>query len=197
LPVAEEIDHDYLWRCSRKLPPRGCIGVFNRSYYEDVVVVRVHPEILENLMHLPPVKKDEKFWNARYEDINAFEKYLVRNGTVILKFFLHISKGEQKKRLLSRLDNKEKYWKFSPSDLEERKYWEDYQAAYETAFEKTSTKWAPWYVIPADHKWVARTVIADLISTKIQSLNLHYPLVSDESMNEITRARKELNDEKN
>jgi PPK2 family polyphosphate:nucleotide phosphotransferase len=194
VPTPEEVDHDFLWRYSRKLPPRGSIGVFNRSYYEDVLVVRVHPDILDS-MKLPAGKRNGRFWNARYEDINAFERHLAQNGTLILKFFLHISKDEQKQRLLERLNNEDKYWKFSLSDLAERQYWDDYQDVYEKMLEKTSTKWAPWYVIPADYKWVARTLIADIISTKIQALDLHYPEVSEESLENIRRARIELNGE--
>ncbi len=191
VPTPEEVDHTFLWRYSRKLPPRGTIGVFNRSYYEDVLVVRVHPDILDT-MRLPPGKRDGRFWNARYEDINTFERHMTQNGTLILKFFLHISKEEQKQRLLERLENEDKYWKFSLSDLAERQYWDDYQEVYEKMLEKTSTKWAPWHVIPADFKWVSRTLIADIISTKIQALDLHYPEVSGEALENIRRAREEL-----
>ena len=173
-PAPDETDHNFLWRYSRDLPRRGEIGVFNRSYYEDVLVVKVHPELLES-QQSPPGKRGEKFWNARYEDINAFERHLVRNGTIILKFFLHISKDEQKKRILERLETEEKYWKFSLSDLAERAYWDDYQKVYETMFSKTSTDVAPWYIIPADYKWAARTLVADIISTEIQTLDLKYP----------------------
>ena len=194
VPTPEEVDHDFLWRYNRKLPPRGSIGVFNRSYYEDVLVVRVHPDILDS-MRLPPGKRDGRFWNARYEDINAFERHLAQNGTLILKFFLHISKDEQKKRLLERLENEDKYWKFSLSDLAERQCWDEYQDVYAKMLEKTSTKWAPWHVIPADFKWVARTLIADIISTKIQALDLHYPEVSEEARENIRQAREELNGE--
>ena len=195
VPTPEEIDHDFLWRYNRKLPARGSIGIFNRSYYEDVLVVRVHPEILDS-MRLPPGKKNGKFWEARFEDINAFERQLVQNCTLILKFFLHISKEEQKKRLLKRLENEDKYWKFSQADLSERQYWDSYQDVYEKMLESTSTEHAPWHVIPADYKWVARTLIADIISTKIQALNLHYPEVSNEAMENIRAAREELNGEK-
>ncbi|UUX91171.1 polyphosphate kinase 2 family protein [Methanoplanus endosymbiosus] len=195
VPTPEEVDHDFLWRYSIKLPSRGSIGIFNRSYYEDVLVVRVHPEILDR-MRLPPGKKNGKFWEERFEDINAFERHLAHNGTLILKFFLHISKEEQKKRLLKRLENVEKHWKFSQSDLAERQYWDSYQDIYEKMLENTSTEYAPWYVIPADFKWVARTLIADIISTKIQALDLHYPEVSDEAMANINRAKTELNGEK-
>jgi PPK2 family polyphosphate:nucleotide phosphotransferase len=194
VPTPDETDHNFLWRYSRDLPRRGEIGVFNRSYYEDVLVVKVHPELLDT-QQLPPGKRGEKFWNARYEDINAFERHLVRNGTVILKFFLNISKGEQKKRILERLETEEKYWKFSLSDLAERSYWDVYQKAYETMFEKTSTDAAPWYIIPADYKWVARTLVADIISTQIQSLNLKFPELSAEQLKQIENAREKLKNE--
>jgi PPK2 family polyphosphate:nucleotide phosphotransferase len=191
VPTPEETDHDFLWRYSAKLPERGEIGVFNRSYYEDVLIVRVHPDLLDN-QQLPAGKRGNRFWNARYEDINAFEQHLVRNGTLILKFFLHISKDEQKNRLLQRLENYEKYWKFSLSDLNERQYWDNYQKAYELMLEKTSTEYAPWYVIPADYKWLSRTLVADIISGKIESLPLTYPVVSEEHMEMIEKARDQL-----
>jgi PPK2 family polyphosphate:nucleotide phosphotransferase len=194
VPTSEETDHNFLWRYTRALPARGEIGIFNRSYYEDVLVVKVHPEILEK-QQLPPGKRGDKFWNARYEDINAFERHLVQNGTLILKFFLHISKEEQKRRLLERLENEEKYWKFALSDLAERRFWNEYQQAYERVLFKTSTDTAPWYIIPADYKWVARTLIADIISTTIQSLDLHFPEVSAEGLKELEKAREALNNE--
>src|SRR5436190_17718276 len=150
-PSDEELDHNFLWRYWEAVPERGKIAVFNRSHYEDVIVTRVHPEILE-LGKLPPGKRDEKFWEARYQDINAFERHLARNGTVTLKFFLHLSKKEQKRRLLARLDDPHKHWKFSPADLAERKRWSDYMDVYEKAINATSTKWAPWWIVPADHK---------------------------------------------
>jgi PPK2 family polyphosphate:nucleotide phosphotransferase len=195
VPTEEELAHDYFWRYILKLPGKGMIGIFNRSYYEEVLVVRVHPELLEK-QRLPPGKREKKFWEKRYQDINGFERHLAENGTLILKFFLHISKEEQKKRLLERLENEEKYWKFSLADLAERGYWDDYQEVYEKMLENTSTEHAPWYVIPADYKWVARALIADLISTRIQSLPLHYPAVTPEQMNEIRRAREILEEEK-
>jgi PPK2 family polyphosphate:nucleotide phosphotransferase len=194
VPTPDETDHNFLWRYSRDLPRRGEIGVFNRSYYEDVLVVKVHPELLEG-QQLPSGKRGEKFWNARYEDINAFERHLGRNGTVILKFFLHISKDEQKKRILDRLETEEKYWKFSLSDLAERAYWDAYQKAYETMFAKTSTDTAPWYIIPADYKWVARTLVADIISTRIRSLDLKYPVLSAEQLKAVESAREQLKKE--
>jgi len=194
VPTEEETDHNFLWRYTRALPARGEIGLFNRSYYEDVLVVKVHPEILDN-QQLPPGKRGDKFWNARYDDINAFERHLVKNGTLILKFFLNISKEQQKERLMERLEDKEKYWKFSLSDLAERRYWDDYQQAYEDMLSSTSTGAAPWYIIPADYKWVARTVIADIVSSKIQELDLHFPEVSEESLKNLEKARKELKNE--
>jgi PPK2 family polyphosphate:nucleotide phosphotransferase len=194
VPTSEETDHNFLWRYYRALPARGEIGIFNRSYYEDVLVVRVHPEILDR-QQLPPGKRDDKFWNARYEDINAFERHLVQNGTFILKFFLHISKEEQRRRLLDRLEEREKYWKFSLSDLAERKYWDHYQEVYERMLSKTSTEIAPWYIIPADTKWTARCLISDIISTKIRSLDLQYPELPAGSLQQLEEARKQLDSE--
>ena len=194
VPTEEETDHNFLWRYTRALPARGEIGLFNRSYYEDVLVVKVHPEILDK-QQLPPGKRGDKFWNARYDDINAFERHLVKNGTLILKFFLHISKEEQKKRLMERLEDKEKYWKFSLSDLAERHFWDDYLQAYEDMLSRTSTDEAPWYIIPADYKWVARTAVADIISSKIQTLDLQFPKVPEESLKQLEKARKELKNE--
>jgi len=191
VPTSEETDHNFLWRYTRTLPARGEIGIFNRSYYEDVLVVKVHPEILDN-QQLPPGKRGDKFWNARYDDINAFERHLVQNGTFIMKFFLHISREEQKKRLLDRLEDKKKYWKFALSDLAERQFWDDYQAAYEMMLSKTSTDTAPWYIIPADYKWIARSLIADIISTKIRSLDLMYPEVAEETLKQLEIAREKL-----
>lgn len=194
VPTAEELDHDFLWRYWRFLPARGEIGVFNRSYYEEVLVVKVHPELVR-AQRLPDGKRNRRFWQARYEDINAYEHHLTQNGTVILKFFLHISKEEQKERLLDRLKTEEKLWKFSVSDLAERQYWDDYIEAYEDMLHDTSTEWAPWYVIPADHKWVARTLVADIISTTIQSLDLTYPRVTDEQRAALEDARRKLEQE--
>ena len=194
VPTSEEIGHNFLWRYSKALPSRGEIGIFNRSYYEDVLVVRVHPEILEN-QRLPPGKRGAKFWEGRYRDINAFERHLRQNGTLILKFFLHTSKDEQKKRLLERLENEDKYWKFSAADLRERGFWDDYIKAYEAMLSHTSTKVAPWYVIPADNKWAARALIADIISTKIHSLELKYPKVTEEQLKDIRAAREQLKNE--
>jgi PPK2 family polyphosphate:nucleotide phosphotransferase len=194
-PSAEEIDHNFLWRYMRDLPERGRIGIFNRSYYEDVLVVRVHPEILAS-QRLPPGNRgNNKFWNARFDDINAFERHLTRNGTIILKFFLHISKKEQKKRFLERLDREDKHWKFSFSDLKEREYWDDYQEAFEEALTNTSTEWAPWWVIPADHKWVSRALVAGIISRSIHSLGLEMPKLSAQQERQLAEARKRLGED--
>ena len=191
VPTSEELGHNFLWRYSKALPLKGEIGIFNRSYYEDVLVVRVHPELLVS-QGLVTGKVTDKFWEDRYKDINAFERHLSRNKTLTLKFFLHTSKDEQKRRLLERLENEDKYWKFSSADLKERAFWGDYLKAYENMLSKTSTKWAPWYVIPADHKWAARAIIADVITTGIQKLKLQYPKVTKEKMDEIVKAREEL-----
>ena len=192
-PSAEELDHNFLWRYMKALPERGRIGIFNRSYYEDVLVVKVHPEWLGPGQ---PTKPDAKYWQQRYEDINNFEKHLIRNDTLVLKFFLHVSKGEQKRRFLERLNNPNKHWKFSESDLAEREYWKDYQKAFEDAMGATSTKRAPWYVIPADRKYVARALVADIIITNIKKLQLDYPKISAAKMAmlEAARARLEKND---
>jgi PPK2 family polyphosphate:nucleotide phosphotransferase len=194
-PSAEELDHNFLWRYMKCLPERGRIGIFNRSYYEDVLVVKVHPELLGRQLPLEKEKVGKRFWDERYEDINAFERHLVRNGTLILKFFLNVSKGEQKKRFLERLERPEKNWKFSTSDLAERAHWDDYQKAYEDALSATSTEWAPWYVVPADYKWVTRAVVADIITTSIRGLDLKYPEVTPEEKKRLDEARKKLDAE--
>ncbi|MEO7099528.1 MAG: polyphosphate kinase 2 family protein [Luteolibacter sp.] len=188
-PSAEELDHNFLWRYMRCLPERGRIGIFNRSYYEDVLVVKVHPEWLGPGS---PAKPDKRFWEKRYEDINNFEKHLSRNGTLILKFFLHVSKDEQKRRFLERLTNPDKHWKFSEADIEERDHWKAYRKAFEEALTATSTKRAPWHVIPADRKYVARAAVADIITTAIQGLGLKFPEVSDEKMASLAAARAKL-----
>jgi PPK2 family polyphosphate:nucleotide phosphotransferase len=193
-PSAEELDHNFLWRHMIRLPERGRIGIFNRSYYEDVLVVKVHPEMLD-AHKLPPGKHGKSFWEARYEDINTFERHLLRNGTVVLKFFLHVSKKEQKRRFLERLDRPEKHWKFSTSDLPERAFWADYMDAYEDALSATTTEEAPWYVVPADNKWVTRAVVADVITTAIRSLDLRYPEVTEEKRKLLAEARKQLEKE--
>jgi PPK2 family polyphosphate:nucleotide phosphotransferase len=190
-PSPEELDHDYLWRCMRNLPERGRIGIFNRSYYEEVLVARVHPEILER-QKLPPELVTKRVWDERYEDIRSFERYLARNGVVIRKFFLHVSKAEQKRRFLARLDEPEKNWKFSLSDVAERRHWKAYQSAYEAAIRETATDEAPWYVVPADHKWFTRLVVAAAIVDALASLELHYPKVSAEQRRALAAARREL-----
>jgi len=191
-PSVEELDHNFLWRYMKSLPERGRIGIFNRSYYEDVLVVKVHPELLQKL---PDGKKDSAFWDARYQDINAFEQHLARNGTVILKFFLHVSKKVQKERFIARLDRPEKNWKFSASDLTERERWDDYMSAYEQAINSTSTEWAPWHIIPADNKWAMRAAVADIITTRLHNLDLNYPLLTGAQMKLLAEARKQLENE--
>ena len=193
-PSAEELDHNFLWRYMKSLPERGRIGIFNRSYYEDVLVVKVHPEWLGPGQ---PANPDDKFWEKRYEDINNFEKHLSRNGTLVLKFFLHVSKGEQKRRFLERLNNPEKHWKFSEADLAEREHWKDYQKAFEAALSATSTKRAPWYVIPADRKYVARALVADIVTTAIQDLGLEFPKVSAAKLAVLEAARARLENNSN
>lgn len=193
-PSAEELDHDYLWRSSKALPERGRIGIFNRSYYEEVLVVRVHPEILEK-QQLPPEVKGKRIWEQRFEEINNFEKYLTNNGIIVLKFFLNVSKGEQKKRFLSRLDNPDKNWKFSVNDAKERAFWNEYMKAYEDVFTHTSTDWAPWHIIPADHKWFTRLSVAYFIYTKLKALNLKYPTVGEEHRQTLLRAKEMLENE--
>ncbi|MBN1567346.1 MAG: polyphosphate kinase 2 family protein [Acidobacteria bacterium] len=194
-PSDEELDHTFLWRCMKALPERGRIGIFNRSYYEEVLVVRVHPEFLDR-QKLPQGKRGKSFWKDRFEDINTFEKHLARSGTVIVKFFLNISKEEQRERFLARLEDPRKQWKFSMADLEERNYWNDYMEAFEDAIRETSTEWAPWYVIPADHKWVARAAVASILTETIRSLNLNFPEVDAQQRKELVQAKKQLEKEK-
>jgi PPK2 family polyphosphate:nucleotide phosphotransferase len=193
-PSHQELDHDYLWRCSQRVPEKGRIGIFNRSYYEEVLVVRVHPELLE-YQNLPEFKNNEEFWDNRYEDINNFEKYLVRNGIIVLKFFLHVSKDEQKKRFLDRINNEEKNWKFSVADANERGYWDDYQLAYEIMFNKTNTEHAPWHIIPADKKWFTRAAVSEIIVRNLRKLNLEYPKVSKVHREELLKIKQILEDE--
>jgi len=176
-PVGDELDHDYLWRNFQTLPRRGHIGIFNRSYYEEVLVVRVHPEFLAG-QKLPPALKDKDIWKRRFEEINYFEKYLVNNGIVVVKFFLYVSQAAQKERFLERIALPEKNWKFSAADLKERQRWEDYLTAYEEMFNHTSTAWAPWYIVPADHKWFTRLAVAGVLYDTLKNLNLAYPTVS-------------------
>jgi PPK2 family polyphosphate:nucleotide phosphotransferase len=190
-PSAEELDHDFLWRASKALPERGRIGIFNRSHYEDVLVVRVHPELLDRAK-LPKQKRGKKFWAARFDDINAFERHLHRNGTVIVKFFLHVSRKEQKKRFLERLEEPDKNWKFSLGDLAERDFWDDYMKAYEEAIAATSTSWAPWYVVPADEKWAMRAIVAHILSSTISSLDLALPKVSKADRAKLAEAKEKL-----
>lgn len=190
-PSEEELDHDYLWRSMRALPERGRIGIFNRSYYEELLIVRVHPEILKK-QQLPSFPKGDQIWKQRFEEINNFEKYLVNNGVIILKFFLNVSKSVQRKRFLERIESPEKNWKFSASDLQERRFWDDYMNAYEEVFNHTSTEFAPWYIVPADRKWFTRLIVADIICQKLQELNLQYPKISEEYKRKLSEAKKAL-----
>jgi PPK2 family polyphosphate:nucleotide phosphotransferase len=193
-PSAEELDHTFLWRSTKVLPERGRIGIFNRSYYEDVLVVKVHRELLA-AEHIPNGKKRKDLWDNRYDDINNFERHLARNGTLILKFFLHVSKEEQRKRFLDRIEQPQKRWKFSPLDVHERQYWDQYIAAYEDCLTRTNTKWAPWYVIPADQKWVTRTIVASIMAQAIGNLRLEYPPVTKPRRKEIAEAKRQLDRE--
>lgn len=190
-PSSEELDHDYLWRCMKRLPNRGHIGIFNRSYYEETLVVRVHPEILA-AQKLPPKLTSKRIWKDRFSDIRHFEDYLGRNGVVVRKFFLHVSKKEQKKRFLDRINQPEKNWKFSSADAAERTHWDSYMEAYEDMIRHTATKNAPWYVVPADNKWFTRVVVAAAVIDTLHSLDLHYPTVSEDKLKELALAKKEL-----
>jgi PPK2 family polyphosphate:nucleotide phosphotransferase len=190
-PSSEELDHDFLWRTMKCIPERGRIGIFNRSYYEEVLVVRVHPEFLE-AQKLPPSLVTKKIFQERYEDINAFERYLSRNGHTILKFFLNVSKKEQKKRFLERLDMPDKNWKFSINDAKERGFWDDYMTAYEDMIRATSTEWAPWHVIPADNKWFTRLAVAATVIRALEKLDLAYPKVDKAKRRELAQVRKAL-----
>lgn len=197
-PSAEELDHDYLWRIYKCLPERGRIGIFNRSQYEDVLVAKVHPSIVLN-GKLPQISKVEditdKFWKKRYRQINDLERHLTENGTIIIKFFLNVSKEEQEKRFLERLNDESKNWKFSSSDIKEREYWDDYMQAYSDMLTHTSTEDAPWYVIPADNKWFMRYVVGEIICDRLRKIDLHYPIVSDAAKIEIENAKKALSDD--
>jgi len=193
-PSAEELDHDYLWRTNKCLPERGRIGVFNRSYYEEVLVVRVHQGILA-AEKLPAELVDKDIWKRRYKDICAYERYLARNGTAIVKFFLHVSKEEQRRRFLARLDEPVKNWKFSLSDVKEREHWDEYMEAYEDMLAETSTEHAPWYVIPADHKWFMRMAVADVVVSTLEKLKPEFPTITEEKRRELEAARKALEQE--
>lgn len=195
-PSAEELDHDYLWRAMKALPERGRIGIFNRSYYEDVLVVRVHPKILENQQVPDKVKYNPNVWQQRFGQIRNFEEYLSQNGIHVLKFFLNVSKEEQKQRFLDRINRPEKNWKFSASDAKERGFWNEYMKAYADAIENTSTKNAPWFVVPADHKWFTRVVVSNVIINKLESLDMHYPVVTEQHKESLLEAKKMLESEK-
>lgn len=196
-PSAEELDHDYLWRINRCLPERGRIGIFNRSHYEDVLIAKVHPEIILSgkLPGIETVKDiDPDFWKRRYRQINDFERYLTENGTVVLKFFLNVSKAEQKKRFMERLDDKAKNWKFSSADVKERQFWDEYMKAYADVLTETSTELAPWYVIPADNKWFMRYAVGRIICDRMKQLDLHYPKLSEEGLRKLEECKKSVSD---
>jgi len=190
-PSTEELDHDWLWRCSRALPERGRIGIFNRSYYEEVLVVKVHPEFLAS-QKLPDGLVHEGIWDERYQDIRGFERHLARSGTLILKFFLNVSKAEQKKRFLERIDEPAKNWKFSSADVKERAHWKEYMDGYQSLIRETSAPHAPWYVVPADNKWYTRIVVAAAIVDSLASLDLHYPKLDKAKLGELAAAKKAL-----
>ena len=196
VPTQTELQHDFLWRTTGSLPERGHIGIFNRSYYEEVLVVRVHQGILKN-QRIPQQLISKGIWEQRYKDVNAFEKYLTRNGIVVVKFFLHLSKQEQKKRFLERLEDSAKNWKFSMADVKERGYWKDYMAAYEEMIQNTATENAPWYVVPADNKWFTRLVVASAIIETLKKLDLQFPDVDEEKKKELRKVRESLQHEKN
>jgi PPK2 family polyphosphate:nucleotide phosphotransferase len=190
-PSSEDLDHDYLWRCMKCLPNRGHIGIFNRSYYEEVLVVRIHPEFLVK-QKLPPELVDKNIWEQRFEDIRNFEQYLTRNGVIVRKFFLHVSKKEQKRRFLERIDDTQKNWKFSSNDAAERDFWDDYMEAYEEMIQETATKDAPWYVVPADNKWFTRVVVAAAVVETLADLDLGYPKVGKDKLKELATAKGKL-----
>lgn len=194
-PSAEELDHGYMWRSMKAMPERGRIGIFNRSYYEEVLIVRVHQKILQAQQLPEHIKKNPNIWNQRFEQIRNFEKYLVENGIHVLKFFLNVSKKEQKKRFLERINTPEKHWKFSASDVKERGFWDDYMKAYEDALENTSTKDAPWFVVPADKKWFTRLAVSEIIVKKMRELDMKYPTVSEEHRQNLLEAKKLLESE--
>jgi len=190
-PSAEDLDHDFLWRCMKKVPERGRIGIFNRSYYEEVLVVRVHPEFLGG-QKLPPELVTKDIWKERLQDIRRFEKYLTRNGIVVRKFFLNVSKKEQKRRFMERLENPEKNWKFSANDIKERAFWNEYMTCYEDLIRNTATPEAPWYVVPADNKWFTRVIVAAAVIDTLDSLGLSYPEVSKQKLKELAAAKRVL-----
>jgi PPK2 family polyphosphate:nucleotide phosphotransferase len=194
-PSSEELDHGYLWRCNKALPERGRIGIFNRSYYEDVLVVRVHPTILQSQQLPPAIKNDPNIWQNRFIQIRNLEKYLTENGTHVIKFFLNVSKAEQKNRFLSRIETPEKNWKFSSSDVKERGFWDDYMTAYTDALQNTSTLESPWYIIPADNKWFSRLAVSEVIVKKMESLDMKYPSVTEEHLQSLLDAKKLLENE--
>jgi PPK2 family polyphosphate:nucleotide phosphotransferase len=194
-PSSDELDHNFLWRISRELPERGRIGIFNRSHYEEVVALRVHPEWLEG-QKLPPAARGPTLWEDRYDDINAFERHLDRNGTKIVKFFLHVSKEEQRRRFLARLDTPGKEWKFNPADVSERALWDDYMAAFDDALTATSTPWAPWHVIPADHKWLSQALVVRILVDTIKALDLTWPEVTAQDRKDHLAARRKLEAER-
>ena len=191
VPTSEELDHDYLWRCTKRLPERGRIGIFNRSYYEETLVVRVHQEYLAG-EKLPQQLIGKNIWNHRFEDISNFERYLTRNGIVVVKFFLHVSPAEQKKRFLERIENPAKNWKFSLDDVHERQHWDDYMEAYEATIQNTATKYAPWYVVPADNKWFTRLVVASAVVETLSSLDLNYPKLNKDELKTLEASRLAL-----
>jgi PPK2 family polyphosphate:nucleotide phosphotransferase len=194
-PSSDELDHNFLWRISRELPERGRIGIFNRSHYEEVVALRVHPEWLEG-QKLPPATRGPTLWEDRYDDINAFERHLDRNGTKIVKFFLHVSKEEQRRRFLARLDTPGKEWKFNPADVSERALWDEYMAAFDDALTATSTPWAPWHVIPADHKWLSQALVVRILVDTIKALDLTWPEVTAQDRKDHLAARRKLEAER-
>lgn len=191
VPTSDDLDHDFLWRCMKQLPERGCIGIFNRSYYEETLVVRVHPEFLAG-QKLPPELVTKHIWDERFQDIRAFERYLARNGTIVLKFFLHVSRDEQKKRFLERVEHPEKNWKFSANDIKERAHWDDYMKAYEETIRATATEDAPWFVVPADNKWFTRVVVSSAIIDSLAALDLKYPRLTAAQRAELATAKETL-----
>ncbi|HVE55909.1 MAG TPA: polyphosphate kinase 2 family protein [Pyrinomonadaceae bacterium] len=194
-PSTEELDHDYLWRCAKNAPERGRLGIFNRSYYEEVLVVRVHKEILQSQLLPADVKNDKNIWKKRFGQIRNFETYLAENGIAVVKFFLNISKAEQKKRFLARIEEPEKNWKFSTADAKERAFWDDYMKAYEEAISETSTEESPWYVVPADKKWFTRVAVSEIIVKKLESMKLEYPQVSEVHRQDLLKAKEVLESE--